>query len=281
MLKKTLKIELKKVFASKMFWIALLFGLCLAVGQVVQTAKYVQWVNEGSDIHPSGFDSTSLLVFWLGVDNRTAIGSVFFLALPILASMPFGASYFMERKTGYLIQIITRSGRKAYLYAKWMAAFISGTLVIMLPLLLNLMANALICPLGKVRILSLVVYVGQESFASKLFYSHPLGYILVSLILSSVWGGICATISLTMGMFLKNKILIILSPLILLHFIGLLMLQIKGWTGFTNWEVRPTELMRTICMVPNPTWYVIGYMSVLFAGILIVYRKWGMSCENV
>ncbi len=281
MLKKTLKIEFQKVFASKLFWIALIFGLCLAGAQAVQTAKYVQWVNEGSDIHPSGFDSTSLLVFWLGVDNRTAIGSIFFLALPILASMPFSASYFTEKRTGYSIQIITRSGRKAYLYAKWIAAFASGTLSIMIPLLLNLMVNALICPLGKVRILSLVVYVGQESFASKLFYSHPLVYILLSLILSSVWGGICSTISLTTGMFLKNKILIILSPLILLNFVGVLLLQIKFWTGFTNWEVRPTELMRAICMAPNPTWYVIGYMTVLFIGILIIYRKRGMNCGNI
>ena len=82
-------------------------------------------------------------------------------------------------------------------------------------------------------------------------------------------------------MFLKNKILIILSPLILLNFVGVLLLQIKFWTGFTNWEVRPTELMRAICMAPNPTWYVIGYMTVLFIGILIIYRKRGMNCGNI
>lgn len=281
MLKKTLKIEFQKVFASKMFWIALMIGICLAGAQAVQTAKYVQWVNEGTDFHPSGFDSTSLLVFWLGVDNRTAIGSIFFLTLPILASMPFGASYFTERKTGYSVQMITRSGQVMYLWAKWIATFVSGILVIMLPLLLNLMANALVCPLGKVRVLSLIVYVGQESFASKLFYSHPLVYILVSLILSSVWGGICSTISLTVGMFLKNKILIILSPLILLNFGGLILLQIKEWTGFTNWEVRPTELMRTICMSSNPTWYVISYMGVLLAMVLMVYRKRGMRRESI
>lgn len=282
MLKKTLKIEFRKVFSSKLFFLALVVGICLAGTQVIHVREYVDWVKEGSSqIHPSGFDSESLLINWLGMDNRTAIGMVFYLALPILAAMPFGSSYFTERKSGYYMQVTMRSGQKTYLCAKWIAAFVSGVIVIMIPLTLNLMANALICPLGKVHILSLTVYVGQEYFASKLFYENPILYIVMGLVLSSVWGGICAVVSLTAGMFLKNKILIIISPLIVLEFAGLVLLYLKSCTNFTYFEVRPMELMRSICLNPNPTWYVISYMLLFLALIIIVYWKRGMKSEGI
>lgn len=283
MWKKLLKMELRKVITSKFFWLSLFIGLCLAGIQAYNNIGYIRWVDEGSRSmpHPYGFDSTSLLILWLGVDNRTTLGTLFYLAFPVLAAMPFGASYFTERKNGYALQIITKSGQKSYLSAKWTAAFLSGMLVIGIPMIFNLMLNALICPLGEVHILSFVAGVRQGYIASKLFYTHPVLYILIGLALNIVWGGICAVISLTAGMFLKNRILVVISPSILLELIGFVLVEMKILFHFTKYTVIPREMMMTVGLDPKPTWYVISYLCVAVIATWCIYWKRGRKRESI
>ncbi|MFR7668865.1 MAG: hypothetical protein ACLU00_10370 [Mediterraneibacter faecis] len=62
-------------------------------------------------------------------------GFIFFLILPILASLPFGTSYFEDCKEGVIKNIYMRTKREDYLKAKYAAAFLSGELQFLVPLI--------------------------------------------------------------------------------------------------------------------------------------------------
>lgn len=113
-MKNALKIEFQKMKASRLFWMALAVGIVIGGLQIFKNVTWVEHVLKYSydDVHPSGLSSISLLIRWIGSDNYTALGRLFFMLLPLLAAMPYGTSSFREYKNGYAFQLISRCGRK-------------------------------------------------------------------------------------------------------------------------------------------------------------------------
>lgn len=283
MFKNAFKIELKKAFTSKMFYMSVTVGICIAVLQVVSTFQYVNWVLEGTKghIHPNGFDGISLIQLWLGGEDFTPYGAVFYLILPLLSAWPYGSSYYQEKKNGYASQMVTRSGKKNYLKAKWIAAFLVGAVVIAIPLLLNLMLDALICPLGRVNILSFTTAVSQRWFLYRLFYMHPILYMLSGVLLGALWGGACSVISLAFGTIIKNKIVIQLSSFIFLQMLSFGWMYIHEVFWITDYELKPMNMMRTVSLSPNPEWIIIPYFIIMTGIAAVIYWKRGMQNEAV
>lgn len=284
MFKNTLKIELKKAFSSKAFFMAVTVGICIAVVQAIATFHYVSWVLEGQNthIHPNGFDGISLIQLWLGGEDFVSpYGMIFYLILPLLSAWPYGSSYFQEKKNGYASQMITRSGKQNYLGAKWVASFLIGAVVIAIPLLLNLMLDALICPLGRVNVLSLTTGVMQRWFLYQLFYTHPILYMLSGILLGAMWGGVCSVIALAFGTIIKNKIVIRLSAFLLLEVLSVGWLYIHRMFPITDYELQPMHMMRTVALNPNPEWIIIPYLMILTGIAAVIYWKRGMRSEAI
>lgn len=281
MLKKALKIEMKKAFTSKMFYMSVAIGICVAVVQAVSTFHYVAWVLEGANehIHPNGFDGISLIQLWLGGEDFTPYGAVFYMILPLLSAWPYGSSYYQEKKSGYACQMITRSGKKNYLKAKGIAAFLVGAVVIAIPLFLNLMLDALICPLGRVNILSFTTAVSQRWFLYRLYYTHPILYMLSGVLLGALWGGACSVIALAFGTIIKNKIVIQLSAFLFLQILSFGWLYIHEVFGITDYELEPMNMMRTVSLSPNPEWIIVPYLIILTGIAAAIYWKRGIRSE--
>lgn len=282
-MKKAIRMEFKKLLKARSFWMALIIGICICTIQVVNNWSFVRMANETSAqmLHPNGYDNISLLVRWIGADDYTPYGSCFYLLLPVLAAMPIGASYYNERKNGYMMQVVTRIGNGTYIAAKGIVTFASGMLVAAVPLIWNLMMNALICPLCKVPILTLTTSVGQGSFCSGLFYHTPLLYILAAGILTSVWCGICALSAMVFAMYIKNRVLVTFSPMIAMYVIHFAVIYGKRLLRFTDYELSPVHLMYAACLSPNPTWFVIAYVCVLILILAVICWKRGVKRESI
>ena len=158
--------------------------------------------------------------------------------------------------------------------------FLSGAVTIGLPLLLNLMTNALICPLGSVPVLSFNSPI-QGYFCSTLFYTHPVAYMLLELLLGMVWGGVCALMALAFGSFLKNRIIIGIAPLITMHVLSILSIEVRSAFGFKALELSPLYLMQSVTLNPNPAWLVALYVVVFTVILFVVYWKRGMRREGI
>ena len=66
--------------------------------------------------------------------------------LPIMVVLPYAATYYTDRRTGIIRNYYCRTKKINYLIAKFTAVFTTGGIVAVLPLLVNLLATAMLLP---------------------------------------------------------------------------------------------------------------------------------------
>ena len=148
-----IRTELYKALHNRMFYSALGIGLLISLANLVQSAQSVQQyterisqiITEGRAISTS-YVGFSLFINWLGSNLIRFSRTLFFFIWPVLAAMPYSWSYSAERRSGYYNQIAIRSGSTRYYISKYIAVFVSGGLAVSIPLLFDLLVNALISP---------------------------------------------------------------------------------------------------------------------------------------
>lgn len=269
-----MKNEWRKSISSRGWWLALVIGITLALAQAFMHVPFIRQVEEGVAFrgyaHPCGYESVTLNILWMGVDGYTAVSNAFYMVLPILAAMPMAASKFQEEKNGYMIQMVTRCGRKKYFMGKWYICFLTGGCVIAIPLLINLMVKAMICPIGRVTSLSFQSPL-QGYFCSQLYYSHPLLYMGMVLFLDFMWGGICAVLALGIGGRIKNAVLIIVMPFLILMVLDVAIQFVHRWIPVNGYELSPRGLFLALSLNKNPLWEEMLYMLVIYGIALVFY----------
>ena len=283
-MKNAIKHELKKMLASRNWKISLLLGAIIVIAHFVSVAQYVDWAYY-TDLpqahHPTGLDSISLLVLFLPGDSWFITATLFYFVLPILAAFPFSSSLHKERKSGYQLQVIAHTGKKRYMAAKLLACALSGFMTIFALLLLDVMLCACIAPLVPVHVLSLISAVGQGYFASPLFFSHPLLYIAVCILMSSLWGAVCAVVALAAEMLVSNSFLITVFPFLLFLALTAAFEFLDGSVFKASYEIRPIFLMRAAWGDPNPSWYIALWQCVYALAAVMLYYWKGMKRENL
>lgn len=216
-MKRVLGIEFKRAFINKMFFIGLLVGGTICVvqifTQVLPMLEYQERLTT-SDYHPH-----SVFSKWIGAAPSFE-PTLYFALLPLLAALPFADSLFSDRHSGYVKNIFSRTNRKKYYAAKFIAVFLSGGCVVVLPLLLNLYLSALILP-GVTPDVSMGTYpVFSTAMWSELFYTVPYLYVFIYLALIFVVSGFLATIALSVSFFVKYKYVVLLTPFIVYQLIS-------------------------------------------------------------
>ena len=133
-----LRIELKRLFKSKLFYVSLFIGLALSVGGFIECAKphlnITNGFNGGVETYPfSVFNS------WMGMFmGLKPISTSYLYIFMLLAALPYCGFFCRDNKNQYILQYYSRMSKNKIHAARFIATFISGGLVTMLPLLLNL-----------------------------------------------------------------------------------------------------------------------------------------------
>ncbi|HBT65682.1 MAG TPA: hypothetical protein DEB10_13580, partial [Ruminococcaceae bacterium] len=151
---RVLRLELRKAFHNWLFLITLGIAGVIALwsGISVILAYYydlkmmalrAEVLNAA--VNP-GHSVITLFNKWIGQDYIAMATSLFYTLLPILAVLPYAWSYFSERKSGYVKLIVTRTHRNTYFLSKYAATFVSGALVITVPMALNFMLVSAFIP---------------------------------------------------------------------------------------------------------------------------------------
>ena len=271
-----MKNEWKKVWTSKMFWAALGIGMILSLIQAFEHTGFVRDAVQQAEYkgyqHPCGYESITLNILWMGVDGFSPVSSAFYLILPILAAMPMAASWYQERKNGYMYQTMVRSGSTMYFKGKWRICFATGGLVIAIPLLLNLMVKAMICPMGRVTPLSLCSPL-QGNFCSRLYYIFPLGYMGMVILSGFLWGGICSVLALACSGKIKNPVLIIIFPFLIFLLIDVVLEFVQPNLPINGYELSPLGLFLALDLKKNPLWETGIYMIGLYLIAKVLFGR--------
>lgn len=257
-MKNIIKIEIYKFFHCKPFYITLCIAVLIVCLDVFQNYLLVNSYINTVDVSTFGYQSINLFIRWIGINQDTIGYLVFYNTIPLLVAIPFGWSYAVECK-GYTNQVITRTSKFAYLVSKYIAVFISGGLVVSVPLILNFGLNALVCPAAIPDVTSLLVPMYQGSFLSYVFYSNPCMHTLLVIIMSFCWGGAVACIALSVSVCLKKVILSVLSPFVILYSIELFTVTfIIEDTDQIQYVFSPLSQVHATTYNANPSWLVFG-----------------------
>lgn len=249
-MKSYLKIELKKAFTNRMFLITLLIGLTIAAISVWQSLSDYFWImeteahaQEVSGVLRFPFRIGSLYREWMGQDYSYAFPSLFYMLLPLLASLAFGWSYFEERKSGYVMNAVVRSRKKSqYFLAKYIAVFLAGGVTILLPLVCNFLAMACFEPAYPPDHFEMAYHSVSWHFLRDVYYASPLAYVLYVMALDFVFAGLLATASMALAFFLKNKFAVILLPFLFLLWVDYFHGYV--WSWISNIEISPLNFLR-------------------------------------
>ena len=109
-MKQIFKTEMKRAMRGNGMALSILIGILIGTAHVIQEiipayrANLTNFYNEFPILSPHSAVET-----WMAGSPSNLEGFIFFLILPILASLPFGTSYFEDCKEGVIKNIYMRT----------------------------------------------------------------------------------------------------------------------------------------------------------------------------
>ena len=268
-----LKVELKKAFTNKMFFICLVVGIVIAMVSVAQNLPSY-WAAEEQNlmVAEQGFETNPMhpmftpYTNWIGNDYQFPMTSLFYMLLPLLAGLAYGWSYCTERKSGYAAQMVSRSRKKSqYFLAKYIATFLAGGAAVAIPLVLNFIVICCFIPAYTPDNFYWLYYSMDAHFLRGLFFNTPLLFVCCIILLDFIFAGLFAAACVALAFFVKNKFAVILLP-----FLGVLAVQylqdnvLSVVTDFT--AISPMDFLRGYAMNA-----VLGLPILIWLILLLVF----------
>ncbi|MEG2935092.1 MAG: hypothetical protein RR844_01230 [Clostridium sp.] len=216
-MKRLFKVELSRSLTSKSMFTALIIGLIIVIAQVFQDViPMARLIDEGLKYNKPMVFPGSAFMHWLSQSNSMET-SLYYMILPILATIPFADSFFTDRKSGYIKNVLIRAKKKDYYISKYMATFISGGLAVVIPLIVSFLITSMILPSMLPEVTNGGVF--PTSIWSKLFYTNPYFYVLGYLIIDFLFSGFIATIALSVSLIADYRFAVLIAPFLIYIFI--------------------------------------------------------------
>lgn len=245
-----LKIELRKAFGNKFFFLAICLACCIALLAAVynveryqREAEYTERASaiSGERMNPYA-PAFTLYNSWLCTDYVSFAASLFWFLSPIFATLAYGWSMSMEIKSGYRRNVMLRISRKNYYLSKLAAVFLAGGTVVTIPVVLNVAVTAMFIPAVKPDYFYKIYYpVGLPSMFSRLFYVCPLLHVIARILVAFTFAGAIATASFSMAFVICNRFAVVLLPFLLV--LGVTYLQYLIPNEIHYAEFSPIYLM--------------------------------------
>ena len=225
-MKNIFSVELRKAFDNPRFWTAVSAASAIAVLSAFTVIRMYtreqQILAQITLASPDNYMNPDLPIYslfnrWIGQTYNNMAASLFYLLLPAFAVYAYSWSYFDERQSGYVRNVIVRVGRWRYFFPKYAVTFISGTVTVMIPMVVNLMLISSVLPAIRPDVYY-DIYNGMSSgnMGVELFYEHPWGFVLLRLGMAGICGGLCAVLVLALSFFIHNRFEVLLIPFIML-----------------------------------------------------------------
>lgn len=213
---RTVSVEVRRAFSGWPFLLSITCGMVVVVWHTLARVLPRGQLNQSV---PDGMYPFSLHELWMGIDNSSDAGAVYVLIVPLLAAIPHGASLFEDRRSGYDLHMVTRVTRSKYYLAKQIAAFLSGGIVGVAPLVVSYGVTALFVPPLTPLPITGTFPIWASSIGSSVYYSAPFLYFVGGMCVVFLWGGAMALLSVFAGHFLSLRVVILVFPLLFLLFV--------------------------------------------------------------
>lgn len=227
--KKCFVLHWERMLHGRKFKIALCIGIALAVLQwldstylLTDPGRITAYLHPVDDL--IGVSEISMAApntvyeEWIGVDTFSFFAVVFYMAMPLLAVLPYGTELLEDHLSGYIRHVVIRENREAYYLTGFITAFLSGMLVIAIPMVINFMLHTSTYPLLIPQAGRGTSSTGWFTMWGALFFEHPLVYALIYLFIPSFYAGLVACFSVAIGLVFEQRFVSIFFPFILFMF---------------------------------------------------------------
>lgn len=218
------RVELYRAFCGRSFFLALLIGgAALAFGLN----------NYGAY---SGLVPASAPQFFYNAYDATiwSQNTIIVLIIPIIAVLPFADSFALDRSSGYLRSILTRTSYQQYLSAKLLACTLAGGVAVAGPLVFLFGVANVLYPRGvnlnETNRLLITTPDALGPFGA-LYSSVPDLYILALAFTCFVGGVVYALLGLAIASATENRYLVLATPLLLYHVVTYIIANL----GYSQW----------------------------------------------
>lgn len=267
MLWNNIKLECNKAIFNKLFLLVVLIGCTITMFSLVPCLQsYYQYISqlkhfseELSYIRNPMLATQTLFNYWIGSEAITPGSTDYFFLFPILVSIPYGWSYCMERRSGYIKNVVIRTGKNRYYLSKYIALFLSGGLAMVIPLLFNFLLTAMFVPAITPDPYYITSYgIISAAFLSELFYTSPFIYVFLYMLVDFTYCGLIACLCFAFAAFVKNHVIVVLLPFFVLlgfDYICDSFIYTSSSTIYT--ELSPMNFLRPVPAVYNTNGYVV------------------------
>ena len=278
-MKAILKIELSRAFRGKNFIITVILGSIITMVHFILYTLPMAVPAGVTAQNYTGLYPPTVFNEWIGGQGLFLTATLYFFVLPLIASIPYGDSYYLENKSGYTKNIFLRIDKKYYFISKYIAVFLSAGTAITIPLLLNLMVTMATFPSVFPDINAPVFMMSSSCMWASMFYSAPYGYIFSYLLLDFVFSGLFATISLVAGLWMHHHLGVLLAPFLFFLIIYFTINFMSIYFQFLNTLnpgafLNPTPVIDGITLAP-----ILMEMVLLFCFTFFVYVREGIRRE--
>lgn len=258
--------EFNRAFYNIYFLIALLAGIILlGIGLYEYTAPFGIFAsNIPSEIHPSLINAYDAVIW--------SYEPALMIFAPLIAALPFSASYLFDRQTQYVHHILLRTSFWRYISTKAIVNALAGGLALALPFI-GIFAFAYffyfrgIPPLesSAIRLAD-----GPWGPFSELYRSTPSLYLLTLFIRTFIFGAIYATVGLAISTITDNRYLVIVLPFVLYLLIEFILetLKLGAWGPLAALDPLANRLASTTTILTN-----LGFTFITSIVIFILRTK--------
>ena len=213
-----MKIELKRAILNKYFVWGCIFGIVIiflhSYSIVVEYNSVIPTIENSvrKGINPLA-PTISVFTSWIGWNSENKYSKLFFYSMPFISVIPYFWSYCDDINKGKVNVIIKKKERLNYHLTKYFATFVSSGLIIAIPLLLDFLILLLFIPaIFPDSVYDIYYGIFSNNFMANTFYTNPLLYIFVFLVLNFIYCGLFGCIGYSVSTVIKNKVISLITP---------------------------------------------------------------------
>ncbi len=251
-----LKIFAVRMFRSVYFKLAILSSVAITILHVFQTFRpslsYILYPN-------------SLYNSWIGGEGISLSHTLAFQAIPVFSALSFSTSFAIDKKTGYIKQLLARKSKKQIFAAYYITAFWGGALTGVFPFVFNFMVSAALYPALPPQATTYSFLPFITGFLAELFYTIPLLYCLFYMFIIAIFSASIASFSVALGAFIENQYLVLASPFLLwiwLYYIS---------NNFNVQAFNPYIMLAPIHSVSVNIFITLLYILILNSAAIIIF----------
>lgn len=269
--------ELRQAVRNKRTAAVLLIGIAISIVHVFHNIAPNIGIWHDMALNPKTEQQYPYHLFneWMCGNTYNLEGFLYFMIFPLLAVFPYSSSFYEDKEKGYIRQIYIRTQRTVYLKAKFGAVFLTGGMVIVLPLLINFMICAALLPALYPQNLA-GTFIGASVLWYRLYEIHPVWYVLLFLMADFLFAGLVACLPLFFSFYSDKKYVILLMPF-LTHIFIYAVCMMSGIPGAVKYA--PAYLIFAGSGCPSG-WWLSGYLVIYFLLGGAAYWKIG-STEDI